>query len=205
MNQQPPLSISDYKRIYQFIYSVLETSGIAITHRSCVFFAAAGAVILQEHYNLPATISVGCMALRVDEQRPNIVIYGRNENGYFVSDEKAFHAWVECDGWLIDFMTPIIGVALQQAGTDWEVPSRVLQKNLEDRKSSLGEIQHVGEFYVGHNPALADLVIDSQSARFFQLMNTCVNNYRELLETLKETTLTDVQSLACAPSIEGVW
>lgn len=205
MNQQPPLSVPDYQRIYQFIYSVLKTSGSAITHRSCVFFAATGAVILQTHYNLPATIGVGCMALRVDEQRPNVVIYGHNENGYFVSDEKAFHAWVECDGWLIDFMTPIMCVALQQAGTDWVVPSRMLQKNLKDSKSSLSEIRHAGEFFVGHNAALAELVIDNQSARFFQLMNTCVDSYRKLPEPLKKTASADVHSLLCAPSIEGIW
>lgn len=203
MNQQQPLSLPNYQRIYQFIYSVLEASGSAITHRSCVFFAATGAAILQTHYDLPATIGIGCMVLRVDKQRPNVVVYGRIENGYFVSDETAFHAWVECDGWLIDFMTPIMGVALQQAGADWVVPSRMLQKNLEDSKNSLGEIQHIGEFFVEHNAALADLVIDSQSARFFQLMDTCVDSYCKLPEPLRKTESAYIHSRLCAPSIVG--
>jgi hypothetical protein len=46
------------------------------------------------------------MALMVDEQRANVVVYGRDENGIFANNETAFHAWVECDGWLIDFTAP---------------------------------------------------------------------------------------------------
>lgn len=205
MKSVPPLPFPDYQRIYQFIFDVLESSGSAITHRSCVFFAATGATILREHYNVPATISVGCMALRVDELQPNVVIYGRNENGYFQSDENAFHSWVECNGWLIDFMAPILNIALQKAGTNWSVPSRMLQKNLADSKNSVGEIQRTGDFFVGHNTELANLVLDSQSARFFQLMEVCVGNYRKLSEPLKMTASTDTHVLSCAPSIEGNW
>jgi len=145
------------------------------------------------------------MALRVDEQRPNVVIYGCIENGYFVSDENAFHPWVECDGWIIDFMSPILGVALKKVGTDWGVPSRMLQKNLEDGKISLGEIRHVSDFFVGHNAALANLLLDYQSAHFFQLMKICVDNYRKLPESLKMTVSADTHSLSRAPLIEGVW
>jgi hypothetical protein len=205
MRSVPPLPFLDYQRIYQFIFDALESSGSTITYRSCVFFAATGATILREHYNVPATISVGSMALRVDELQPNVVIYGRNENGCLQSDENAFHSWVECDGWLIDFMAPILDIALQKAGTNWTVPSRMLQKNLADSKTSLGEIQHAGDFVVGHNTELANLVLDSQSARFFQLMEICVGNYRKLSEPLKMTASTYTYGLSRAPSIEGNW
>jgi hypothetical protein len=86
------------------------------------------------------------MALMVDEQRANVVVYCRYEDGILVDNETAFHAWVECDGWLIDFMAPITGVALRQDGVNWPVPGRMLQKYLADRKNCLGEIQHVGSF-----------------------------------------------------------
>lgn len=205
MKLLPPLPLTDYQRIYQFIFDALETSGSPITYRSCVFFAATGAAILREHYNVPATISVGCMALRVDEQQPNVVIYGRNENGCFQSDEKAFHAWVECNGWLIDFMAPILGVAIRKANANWSVPSRMLQKNLADGKNSLGEILHAGDFLVGHNTELANLVFDSQAARFFQLMEICVDNYRKLPEPHKITVSADTLRLSRAPLLEGVW
>ncbi|MCH8618132.1 DUF2026 family protein [Undibacterium sp. TS12] len=208
MIRQPLLPLPDYQRIYQVIYSALESSKIAVTHRSCIFFAVAGASILREHYHLSATISVGSMALMVDEQQSNVVVYGRSENGYFVSDEKAFHAWVECDGWLIDFMAPIMGVALRKDGIDWSISPRMLQKHLDDSKSSLGEIRHLGEFIVGHNETLAESLIDNQSSRFFQLLNTCVTLYskpQEQSEALAHSYSPVTKLMRDAPSIDGIW
>lgn len=43
MNRLPLLPLPDYQRIYQVLYSVLEASGIAVTHRACIFFATVGA------------------------------------------------------------------------------------------------------------------------------------------------------------------
>lgn len=166
MALRPLLPLPDYQRIYQVIYSVLEASEIAITHRGCVFFAAAGAMLLREHCGLPATISTGCMALMLDEHKANVLVYGREENGVFVGDEDAFHAWVECDGWLLDFMAPIIGEALRADGRDWQVPRRMLQKHLSERRGSIGEIQHAGDFFSRHDAGLADLLIDRQSIQF---------------------------------------
>lgn len=210
MNRRPLLPLSDYQRIYQVIYSVLEASGIAATHRACIFFSAVGTNILRTHHSLPATISAGCMALMVDEQQANVVVYGRNEGGILVNNETAFHAWVECDGWLIDFMSPIMGGALCQDGVDWHVPRRMLQKNLKDRKNSLGEIRHVGEFFASHDRALTESLIDGQGIQFLDLMNTCMAWYRRSPKPLKELALADshgpMKKLTLrAPSIDGVW
>lgn len=210
MDGRPLLPLSDYQRIYQVIYTVLEASGIAVTHRACIFFAAVGVNILRKHHALPATISAGCMALMVDEQRANVVVYGRDENGIFLSDENAFHAWVECDGWLIDFMSPIMGVALRQDGVDWSVPRRMLQKHLAHRKNSLGEIRHAGEFFANHDRILTESLIDGQGVQFLDLMNTCMAWYRRWPKPLKEIGLADshgpTKKLTLrAPSIDGVW
>lgn len=73
----------------------------------------------------------------VEEQKANVVVYGGEEAGAFVSDKDAFHAWAECDGWLIDFMAPIMGSALREDGRNWVVPRRMLQKRLSERKAPL--------------------------------------------------------------------
>lgn len=175
---RPYLPLPDYQRIYQVIHSVLEASEIAITHRACKFFASAGMMILREHYQLPATLSVGCLALMVDEEKASVLVYGREEDGAFVNDGDAFHAWAECDGWLIDFMAPIMGVAVREDGRDWDIPRRMLQKPLRDRKASLEEIQHVGEFFIEHDRALAESILDGQSVQFGDLLNICLAWYR---------------------------
>lgn len=94
-------------------------------------------------------------------------------------------------------MAPLLDIALQKAGTNWTVPSRMLQKNLVDSKNSLGEIQHVGDFVVGHNTELANLILDNQSTRFFQLLENCVDNYRKPSEPLKMNASTKAHSLTC--------
>jgi hypothetical protein len=210
MAKRPLLPLPDYQRIYQVINSVLDASEIAVTHRACIFFAAVGMMILRNHYRLPAMISVGCMALMVDEQNANVVVYGREEDGVFLSDKDAFHAWVECDGWLIDFMAPIMGVAMREDGRDWHVPSRMLQKRLTDGKASMSDIQHVGEFYVGHDRLLAESLIENQSVQFGDLMNVCLTWFRRPPRLLKKIALADSHSptktlVVRAPSIDGVW
>ena len=42
----------------------------------------------------------------VDGQQANLAAYGREEVGQFVNDGRAFQAWVQSDGWVIDFMAP---------------------------------------------------------------------------------------------------
>lgn len=204
------LPLLDYQRIYQVTYSVLEASEIAVTHRSCIFFAAVGAMILREHYGRPATISAGCLALMVDEQKANVAVYGREAEDTFVSDEDAFHAWVECDGWLIDFMAPIMGVAMREDGRDWHVPRRMLQKRLAEGKASIGEIQHVGEFFSSHDSDLAESLIDAQSIQFGDLLKTCMAWFRRPPKPLKDLALADSHGptkklVLRAPSIDGVW
>lgn len=64
--KRPLLPLPDYQRIYQVIYSVLEATEVARTHRACILFTIAGTLILREHYKLPATISAGFMGMMVD-------------------------------------------------------------------------------------------------------------------------------------------
>ena len=211
MTRRPLLPLADYQRIYQVIYSVLETTRIATTHRACPFFATAGVTILQKHYGLPATLSVGALALMVDEKRANVVVFGRQENGEWVHDSKGFHAWVECNGWLVDFMAPIMGVALKEDGVGFDVPRNMLQKPLADRKDDPREIQHVGEFYCHSDKALAEALIDSQPAEFMDLLHVCETWFRKPPKALLPIALggTDVQApkplVLRAPAIGGVW
>lgn len=54
--------------------------------------------ILRNHYGLPATFSVGTLALMVDEEKANVVVYERQVAEEWVCDDEGFHAWVKCNG-----------------------------------------------------------------------------------------------------------
>jgi hypothetical protein len=211
MTHPPLLPLPDYQRIYQVIYSVLEATGFATTHRACLFFATAGVTILRKHYGLPATFSVGTLALMVDEKKANVVVYGRQEDGEWVHDSNGFHAWVECNGWLVDFMAPIMGAALKEDGVGFDVPRNMLQKSLVDRKHDLRQIQHVGEFYCHSDKALAEALIDSQPAEFMGLLHVCETWFRKPPAAMPPIALGGTDVLVPkrlelrAPAIGGVW
>lgn len=207
----PFLPLPDYQRIYQVIYSVLEASGNAKTHRACIFFATAGMLILREHYKRNATLSAGSMALKVDEASSTVLVYGRQENGEWVYDSNGFHAWVECDGWLIDFMAPIMGVAFKEDGATLDIPRNMLQKPLKDRLPSPEAIQHVGEFFCHHDSAVAESVLDSQPPEFVDLIHMCLAWYRRPPKKLASIGMASNQGGAPvtltlkAPFIQGFW
>lgn len=210
MTSRPPLPLADYQRIYQVAYSVLEASGIATTHRACLFFASVGTLILREHYRKQATFSAGGMAVMIDEKNANVVVYGREENGRWIHDANGFHAWVECDGWLIDFMAPVMGDALREDGVTFAVPRKMLQKRLEDRCPEPHAIQHEGEFFCASDHALAQSLLDEQGTEFSDLVHICLTWFRKPPKPLASVALgaTDSTSKPItlrAPAIEGVW
>lgn len=211
MSNRPLLPLPDYERIYQVVYSVLEATASARTHRACSFFASVGVLILREHYGLKATLSMGSMALMVDEKKANVVVYGREEAGEWVYDSSGFHAWVECDGWLIDFMAPIMGDALKEDGHPLSVPRKMLQKRLVDAKPHPHAVQHEGEFFYASDPAIANDVLDSQGAMFEDLVNVCLQWFRKPPKSLPPIALggTDLKSpkplVLRAPTIVGAW
>ncbi|GAB2490576.1 DUF2026 domain-containing protein [Comamonas humi] len=205
------LPFADYQRIYQTIYSVLKSSGIA-RHRACLTFATAGMLVLRNHYGLNAKLSAGSMALMADEESALILFYGRQEHGEWICNTEGFHAWVECDGWLIDFMAPIMGQAFNEDGHSFEVPRRMLQKPLAERKPYIQAIQHEGEFFCLHDTAVADSLLDRQTQKFFDILDVCQQWYRRPPSNMpamarrfgspfgpKQEVVLD------APSIDGVW
>ena len=207
---RPLLPLPDYQRIYEVVYSVLQASEVAVTHRSCLLFATAGLMILRDTYRLPATLSAGCMAMMVNEAAADVVVYGRMGESDKRSDEDAFHAWVECDGWLIDFMAPIMGVAMREDGYAKPVPRQLLQKRLENGKASPEAIQRAGEFYLEHDRDLTESLLDYQSVGFFDLVKVCQSWHRRPPRKLKELMMGDSHGqpkrlIPCAPSINGVW
>jgi hypothetical protein len=210
MTQTPPLPLADYLRIYQVIYSVLQASEIATTHRACLFFTIAGTLLMRQHYGLNATITVGGAALMVNEKERRVVVYGRDREGAFVGESDAFHAWVQCEGWMIDFMAPILGAALREDGHDWVVPARMLQKRLADGAHAIGDIQHAGEFCLSPDAILAEQLIDRLSVGSTDLLKVCQAWFRPPPKPLKSMQIGSSQGtpknlVLRAPAITGTW
>ena len=146
----------------------------------------------------------------VDEPKAQVVLYGRDEGGAFVSDSDAFHVWVECRGWPIDFTSPLMGVAAHSDGHEGHVPRLMLQKHMSERKAGRENIRPAGDFFVKNDPSLANFLIDSQVGEFEYLLDVCLAWYSKPPELLQDIALADARGqrtklIPQAPSIEGLW
>jgi len=140
-----PLTFADYQRIYTVLYATLQAAE-ARTHRACIFFTIVGAAILRKDHGLQAQIVAGAAAYSFDDAGRQLVSFGRLEDGYFRCRPDAFHAWIECEGFVIDFMAPIFQDALRADGHGLTVPRRMFQKPVSAAVAGMPDPTHRGEF-----------------------------------------------------------
>ena len=86
----------------------------------------------------------------------------------------------------------------------------MLQRPLAERKSDINELQRVGDIYLEHDSALAESLLDGQSAGSIDLANVCAAWFRRPPKALKEMMMGDSHGqpkrlVTYAPSITGVW
>ena len=146
----------------------------------------------------------------VDNHDAKVVVYGREEKGALVNDKHAFHACVECEGWLIDFMSPTIGVALNVELPRLKVLRLMLQRPLSEGKGSIGGIKQAGDFFISHDATLTNSLLDNQPAQFEDLVSACLVWYCKPPKRMKDMVLADRRGvskklIARPPSVNGAW
>ena len=123
------LPLPDYDRIFRVLHSAIDER--SHTGRACVFFAMVGTEILRKYYKLNAVPLTGAAAFAVNAKESSVLTFGRFENDRLISASDAFHCWIECDGFAIDFMAPIFQESMQSSGHQNIVPRRMFQRRLE--------------------------------------------------------------------------
>ena len=205
------LPFADYCRIFRVIYSVLD--GRAHTHRACIFFAVAGAIILRQHYQLKALPVAGAAAYMVDSNTSLVATFGKIEDGMLVSSAEAFHCWVQCDGYAIDFMAPIFRENLQAAGISSPVTRKMFQRPLAEMVESSAGLDSDGAFSLFPSSERTQAMIENFEAKASSgdLANICSHWYRRPPKRISETLdmandLGKVERLTLhGPEVSGVW
>jgi hypothetical protein len=207
MAKRMPMPLADYQRVYQVIYSVLTAAG-GEPHRACIFFSVVGMTLLRERYKLNATISAGLAVYKLDAD--NVLFFGRKQNEQLVADGDAFHAWVEVDGYAIDFMAPLFADVAREEGLP-KAPRRMFQKPLAAMKA-LDELEKPGDFMLQHSRETASTIIDYFGARAgnSDLLKVCESWFVKPPRPVRQLGMADsdggqVMLTLRAPSIEGVW
>jgi Protein of unknown function (DUF2026) len=133
--QRPPIAFADYCRICNVIFTVIEDH--TDPHHACICFAMMGAHLLREHYKLNAIAVSGAAAYALGQQY-KVLTFGRIENGRLVAASDAFHCWVECKGYVLDFLAPLFPDNLAEDRDHVEPPPlRVWMKPLSEMSPAL--------------------------------------------------------------------
>lgn len=206
-NQTPdPLSAQEYERIYQVIYSVLE--GRANTPHACMFFAIAGALILNKHHGIAASPVAGAFLLCVDGT-PSVICIGKNDGKFITCDENNFHMWVQTEHHIIDFIAPIF---LESVQARIDVPRRIFQRSQDSESRSIGDLSVPGDFYTLPDPDLSKHFVSTfmKRANHVDLLLDIDTWYRPYPTPLPQMPLRDKFGTfeplkVVAPEVQGTW
>lgn len=179
MKTKPLIPLLDYLRIHGVIRSVLDSVDAHTAH-ACMFFSVAGAAILREFYKKEAMQVAGAAFYLVNEQQRNVISFATVEEGHVQSSDTAFHAWVQCDGYVIDFMAPIFLETCAAAGHPFIVPRRMFQKKWVDMAPNHEHLYREGDFHLVPNPTLTIDLRQSflKKPAGADLVNVCLHWYR---------------------------
>ena len=203
------LTLPEYNRIYEIIYSVLE--GRANTPFACMFFAAAGALILNKHYKIQARAVAGAFLLCTDPA-PTVISIAKNEDGMVTSDRDGFHMWVQTETHVIDFMAPIFNEAITGKGYPGTVLRKMFQRPLSSEAESIDELHVPGNYFTMPSIELTDELVESLFDRpanvdLLSIVDRWFKKYPKKLDDLSLLNdLGEVHKLTLsAPRISGAW
>lgn len=175
------IPLLDYLRIHAVIRSVLNGVEASPAH-SCIFFSFAGAALLREFYRKEAIEVAGAAFYLVDGEgsEKNALSFAMLENEQVQSSSTAFHAWVQCDGYIVDFMAPIFPETCAAFGHPFIPPRRMFQRKLTNMALSHEHLDQEGDFYLTPNLELTTNMHKSflQKPANLDLVNICLSWYR---------------------------
>lgn len=175
ISAQAPLSFEEYQRLCNVLHS-LECGLDESLGDSCVFYSIIGAVLMREHYQRSAAVVCGGGAVRLDAEGSTLHWGERKDDGRWASTPDKFHAWIECDGWLIDLTAPeyweamvgaMRGPGVRLPGVDVmpsTIPRKMLQKPVSLAIGRRG-LEHMGDCTFTPNPRLTLRVLAAAFGR----------------------------------------
>lgn len=126
------------------IYSVLSSEQANVL-KSCFFFSMFAAAILRRHYKIEAAAVAGIAGYRIGSGEKNVLMFAEAVGNELHCTENGFHAWVQAEGWLIDFIAPMFPRIVPGS-------PKMLQKRLSDVSPSPDALISPGDFFVEANP-----------------------------------------------------
>lgn len=185
----PLITMADYERIHSVTRAVLDGLG-AHPAGACVFFSLAGALLLARHHKLDATPVAGAALYGVGgKQALNVFTFAQIVGDELQSDADAFHCWVDCEGWVIDFMTPVFPEHARQQGIHWPIPRKMFQRPRESMAASWRDLVSDGDYFLSPSAELTATLLDKhlKKASVRDLLDICDHWYRRTPKRMQTT------------------
>lgn len=175
----PLLPLADYQRIFRVIHSVLDSVDANIPAAS-FFFSVTAAHILKTVYKKSAYPVAGAAFYQIDANGAALS-FGTLTDDVAGSNSEAFHCWVQCDGYVLDFMAPVFQELLGASGHAIPVARLMFQKELIRMSASAVALQLPGDFRLEPNLALTKELMQQfmGKAALSNLSRVCIDWYRK--------------------------
>ena len=207
-----PITLPDYYRAFQVMHGILLNEDL-VPHKACLYFANAGAEILKKHFKLPAVPIAGAAFYFLHDDSASVLSFADFSQDDVASHNQAFHAWVQCGEWAIDFMAPLFPEALKDAGVDVNIPRKMFQSNIANMASSIESLSKSGDYYLKSNIGLTSQLQNSLAEKpaNADLVYIAVNWFTKTPKKIyKEIPISDAKgnitkAKLSASTIEGAW
>lgn len=205
-SKNPPLTFAEFQRMHNVIHS-LSANWNKDQGRSCVFYSITGAALMHEHYQRDAKVICGSGAVMLDPKTETVITWFKeHEDGTLSTGHEAFHAWIECDGWLIDLTAPnyresMIGATFSaqpasegKIPTQFVAPRKMLQTPIRQTDGSLDDMRKAGDCVFVPDRDVTTFVIDRAFVRpqLEDIINIAYAWHRPLPKKMESSiTITD--------------
>lgn len=162
---------------------------------------------MHKHYKRNAKVICGGGAVMLDHKTEAVLSwFTLAEDGSLKVAPEAFHAWIECDGWLIDLMAPnyresMIGVAVKPIGyQEGEAPAvsipprKMLIKQISRTEGSFNDMKKSGDCVFVGDRDITTSIIDRAFERpqFGDILHIAQTWHRPFPEKMSSSiTITD--------------
>lgn len=160
-SQKALLTLPDFERAFQVIYSVISNEG---ANMACLYFGFIGAAILRKHYRVPARAAVGSAVFKLDASNDVLALAERDGNGNIVASQNGFHCWVVTDQLVIDFSAPLFREMFELVGLRKAIERKMLQKPLGTTQGYLDSLKNPGDAVLAENRALTSHFAQKQQS-----------------------------------------
>lgn len=122
------LTLRDYERIFRVIHGLL-LNEVGDPSAACSYFGIIGSELLKKRHGMRAVPVFGAAAYRLPMDGADVIAFGSPTQEGVVSNDKAFHCWVEAGDKIIDFQAPLFQEQVERQRPGATFPARMLQRS----------------------------------------------------------------------------